>query len=214
MWLHDLLQRGDWIQIISWTFWVIFSICLHELAHGWAALWQGDTTPRTLGRMTMNPLVHMGPVSLLVFLMLGIAWGVMPVNPSQFRWGRRGRALVAGAGPAMNLLLVLLTSILLILLIRFGPGEGLLSRNLKTFLETGIFLNLILATFNLLPVPPLDGSGILSGLSQRAHTFLQNPQNQYIGFFIIMAIWFTGMFDLFFSLSSRFVAFVHHLAGG
>ena len=107
-WVHDLYLQGRTVELISWIFWVIFSIVLHELSHGWAALWQGDDTPRRLGHMTANPIVHMGGLSLLVFALIGIAWGVMPTDPSRYRWGRRGRVFVAAAGPAMNVALSLI----------------------------------------------------------------------------------------------------------
>src|SRR5688572_29409894 len=104
-WMGNLAAQREYALLVSWIFWVLFSITLHELAHGWAALWQGDDTPRRLGRMTPNPIVHMGWVSLLMFAIVGIAWGVMPVDPSRFRWKRKGRTIVYGAGPAMNVAL-------------------------------------------------------------------------------------------------------------
>ncbi len=189
-WVHSLFQQGRIVELISWIFWVIFSITMHELAHGWAALWQGDDTPRRLNRLTANPLVHMGGMSLLVFLIIGIAWGVMPVDPSRFRWGRRGRVVVSAAGPAMNLLLASVTLTLLAVWLALGPQGGNLSRNLVIFLFTGGWLNILLAFFNLLPIPPLDGSSILSGLSIRAYRFYARPQAAMIGMFILMAVFY------------------------
>ena len=104
-WVHNAFVNGGAIMLVAWIFWVLFSITLHELAHGWAAIWEGDMTPRELGRMTANPVVHMGGLSLLVFAAIGIAWGMMPVNPSRFRHRRWGDAIVAAAGPVMNILL-------------------------------------------------------------------------------------------------------------
>ena len=83
---------------------VVISIVLHELAHGWAAIWQGDDTPRVMGHMTPDPLVHMGGFSLLMLVLVGLAFGAMPVNPRNFR-SKYGDALVSAAGPAMNFLL-------------------------------------------------------------------------------------------------------------
>ena len=83
---------------------VIISIVLHELAHGWAAIWQGDDTPRQMGHMTADPMVHMGGFSILMLVLVGMAFGLMPVNPRNFR-SRYGDALVSAAGPAMNFLL-------------------------------------------------------------------------------------------------------------
>lgn len=100
-WVEETLHgAGPWV-LLSWIFWVIFSITLHELGHGVAAIRVGDDTPIRLNRMTMNPLVHMGPTSLIVFAVIGIAWGAMPVNPHRFR-GKHADALVAAAGPAVN----------------------------------------------------------------------------------------------------------------
>ena len=73
-WVHNYWQAGMRIELISQIFWVLFAITLHELAHGWAAIWQGDRTPIEMNRMTANPLVQMGPHSLLIFALCGIAW--------------------------------------------------------------------------------------------------------------------------------------------
>ena len=100
-WVADVLHGAGPFMLLSWIFWVIFSITLHELGHGWAAIRVGDDTPVRTGHMSMNPLVHMGATSLIVFAVVGIAWGAMPVNPSRFR-GKHADALVAAAGPAIN----------------------------------------------------------------------------------------------------------------
>ncbi|MHC4127122.1 MAG: site-2 protease family protein [Planctomycetota bacterium] len=189
-WVHELYQAGQTVELISWIFWVILAIVLHELAHGWAALWQGDDTPKQLGRMTLNPLVHMGGASLLVFALIGIAWGVMPTDPSRYRWGRRGRIFVAAAGPGMNIALGLVALTAQVVWLRFGPTDQTIYGNLATFLWIGGWLNLVLAAFNLLPVPPLDGSTILSGLSWRAYQLYRNPQAAMYGLFILLAVFF------------------------
>jgi hypothetical protein len=88
-WMHELWERSP-VLLASWVFWVLVSVMLHELAHGWTALWQGDDTPRAAGHMNFNPLVHMGPTSLIFFAAVGFAWGQMPVSPFRFRMGRMG----------------------------------------------------------------------------------------------------------------------------
>lgn len=191
-WVHDLFQAQRYTELVSWIFWVIFSITLHELAHGWAAIWQGDNTPRAMGRMTANPLVHMGHLSLLVFLFVGIAWGMMPVDPSRFRWRRRGRIVVSGAGPAMNIALAFTSLTLLVLWLKVGPSGTPIYENLATFLWTGGWLNILLALFNLLPIPPLDGASILSGLSYRIYQFYQKPQLQMVGMFLLLIVFMSG----------------------
>lgn len=209
-WLQDYYAIGGFVLVASWAFWVIFSITLHELAHGWAAIWQGDDTPIRLQRMTMNPLVHMGGMSLLMFAVIGIAWGAMPVDPSKFRWRRQGNAVVAAAGPAMNLLLALFALTAGALWIRYGPGAEPLRGNVSQFLMIGGMLNLVLMVFNLLPVPPLDGSQILMGLSFRFYRLFQNPQAMMFGMFVILAIFMSGIGGFLFegaaTLGSRYIA--------
>ncbi len=201
-WVHELYQQGQTVKLVSWIFWVIFSIVLHELAHGWAALWQGDDTPRRLGRMTVNPLVHMGLTSLLIFALIGLAWGAMPVNPGRFRNRRYGDVLVSLAGPAMNILLSLAARTGLSLWLRFGSTAQPLHENVTTFLWTGGWLNIVLALLNLLPIPPLDGSRILAGLSRKARELYNHPQAQLFGMFMLMAIFFTPIGDIVFGIIS------------
>ena len=80
-----MAQSGEYGVIVGWLFWIIASITLHELAHGWAAVAR-RSTPRALGHMTASPMVHMGPMSLIALALVGIAWGAMPVNPQNFAW--------------------------------------------------------------------------------------------------------------------------------
>ena len=80
MWMHELAQSGEYGVIVGWLFWIIASITLHELAHGWAALWQGDPTPRALGHMIASPMVHMGPMSLIA---LALGYGVASDNRAE-----------------------------------------------------------------------------------------------------------------------------------
>lgn len=190
-WIHDLASQGAWVELLSWVFWVLLSITLHELGHGWAAIREGDRTPIELGRMTMNPIVHMGPQSLLLFALCGIAWGVMPISPHRLRRGRTSRLIVAAAGPAVNLLLAALTIVLLGLWLRLGSAAGpTMHRNLATFLLSGAFLNLFLAGFNLIPAPPLDGARILASLSYRFERLFAHPNAPIIGLGIFILIFF------------------------
>ncbi|HRP62500.1 MAG TPA: site-2 protease family protein [Phycisphaerales bacterium] len=209
-WIHSLVQSGQVPLLLSWVFWVIFSICLHELAHGWAAIRQGDNTPRELGHMTMNPLVHMGPISLLMFALIGIAWGLMPTNPARYRSGRLGRFYVAIAGPAMNIGLALISLTLGAFWSKYGPQGTDFANNVETFFFIGGMLNIVLAGFNMLPVPPLDGSQVLSGLSWRCYQFFQKPQAQMFGLFIVLAMLITGTFGIIFQVA-RTVASLYML---
>lgn len=137
---------------------VIASVCLHELAHGWAAVTQGDDTPRKTGHLTLNPVVHMGWYSIIFLCIGGICWGQMPVNPSKFRSPKWGNILVSAAGPLLNLALGIL--FLIVLKVSFSsPLTGIVS---SQFLLLGARINLILFLFNLLPIPPLDGFHVFS----------------------------------------------------
>lgn len=190
-WVTSALDLGP-IYLGSWIFWVIFSIVLHELGHGYAAIRQGDDTPIYTGHMTWNPVVHMGHMSLIAFAILGIAWGAMPVNPSRFR-SRYGDAIVSVAGPVVNLLLALVC----LLLISFWPyTKGVFAdhvfENVTIFLWHGLFLNMTLMVFNLLPVPPLDGSRIVGDFFPSFNRLWQTEQGAVIGLIAVMALFYFG----------------------
>ena len=142
---------------------VILSITLHELAHGWAAVRLGDRTPIETGHMTLNPVVHMGVISIILLLTLGIAFGAMLVDPTRLR-GRYANAWVALAGPAMNLFLGLIGLVGLGLWLRFGTLDPTDHVQLNAFVLLSVFgpTNIALMLFNLLPVPPLDGSRVVA----------------------------------------------------
>ena len=202
-WIADLWQGGQTVLLVSWIFWVITSICLHELGHGFAAIREGDDTPRRTGHMTINPMVHMGGMSMLAFILIGFAWGLMPVNPYNFKNGRMGDAIVAFAGPLVNLILVvvLLTAAgLWAGLVTGKPDSAQWADNVGTFLYTGGWLNLVLFGFNLLPVPPLDGSRILAAFSNGYARLLMKPNFQAIGLgVLILVFWVTPLGGLFFN---------------
>jgi len=220
-------MSGWWVQtawntspayLVSWIFWVLFSITLHELAHGWAALYEGDQTPRELNRMTANPLVQMGSTSLIAFFIIGIAWGMMPVNPSRFRHRRLGEAIVAFAGPMVNLILAFLSLTILGIVIALGPASpGNWMRAIETFLLVGGFLNLILFALNLLPIPPLDGSRILAACSMQLRHFYNQPHSQVLALFVLFAIFFLGAGNFIFTgsmeLAGAYAGLVARLLG-
>jgi Zn-dependent protease len=167
---------------------IVISITIHELAHGVAALSQGDNTPQVTGHMTLNPVVHMGWESLIFLCLAGIAWGQMPVNPSQFRHHKISDILVSAAGPLSNLLLA---SICLAgLYLNLTTGNQLISQE---FLYLAARINIILCLFNFLPIPPLDGFHICSQIFPS----LKGLENSYLGLFAMMIIWTTGIGDIF-----------------
>lgn len=172
---------------------VVISIVCHELAHGYMAMHRGDTTPESAGHLTGNPLVHMGPFSLAALFLCGIAWGQMPINPARLR-GKYAEALVAIAGPATNLGLAFMTLTGLGLWARFASGgDSEIAGNAQTFLLVFGTTNLLLCAFNLMPVPPLDGSHILANFHRGYAIFISDPSKQQFFFFgFIMAFMISG----------------------
>lgn len=161
MLLLDLAFKDpvQWAMIVGV---IILSVVLHELGHAMAATWEGDPTPRIRGHFTWNPVVHMGWPSILAAAVAGIAWGLTPVEPRFFRHRRWGDVLVFAAGPATNLMLAVLAA----LLWRVGaqhPIDSELFDRAMEFWELMLQMNVLLFLFNLIPVPPLDGFGALSG---------------------------------------------------
>jgi Zn-dependent protease len=159
---------------------VIFSITLHELAHGWAAMSQGDNTPQQTGHLTLNPVVHMGKESIIFLCLMGIAWGQMPVNPSKFRSGKLGNILVSAAGPLSNLAL----GILFILMMKFLSDLSFSELLNGEFLYLAARINLTLFLFNLLPIPPLDGFHVFSEIFPQ----LKPLQYSQFGVFAMMLL--------------------------
>lgn len=178
------------VYALSWVIWIIASIVLHELGHGYTAIRCGDDTPIAMRRMTLNPFVHIPPMAWLMFAICGITWGLMPVNPNRFR-GRYDQAKVSAAGPAVNFGLFVLCSIGAALWIRFGSNvPDPIGANVGTFLWVGSFLNLLLMVFNLLPVPPLDGSSILSNFSDGYRRIWEGPNAPMIGIIAFALVFF------------------------
>ncbi len=209
-WISDLLSNqsiNGQVWVVSWLVWVILSICLHELAHGWVAIRLGDDTPIISGHMTWNPIVHMGTFSLIVLIFLGIAWGLMPINPSKLR-GRYAETLVAIAGPLMNIALAFVALLGLVIWVPLCQGQisaslsisDPLATNMQSFLAVGAMLNILLFLFNMLPLPPLDGSRILMNLSPAYTRMLQSDTGKWImigGFVLVFFIF--GAFIFVFS---------------
>ncbi len=167
---------------------VVISIVLHELAHGWAAIWQGDDTPKLTGHMTADPMVHMGGMSLLMLALVGMAFGAMPVNPRNFR-SKYGDALVSAAGPAMNFLLAFAALTVLALWMRMaGIAESGPAYNGQYLLKIFGVTNIALGIFNLIPVPPLDGSSILGNFMPSYRRWLESLGDPTWMFFILFIV--------------------------
>lgn len=190
-WAAAMYQQSP-VLLYAWVFWVIVSITLHELGHGWSAIRHGDDTPIHTGHMTPNPLVHMGGFSLVVFALIGIAWGAMPVDPSRLK-GRHADAIVAAAGPAMNIGLaatcLLLAALVDAYLPRLAGAE--IAGKFYLFFAAGSMLNIALVLFNLVPIPPLDGSRILASFSPAYVRFAASDVGRGV-MFISLGVMFFG----------------------
>lgn len=226
-WVNGVMENPDQGLpfLVSWIVWVIGSITLHELGHGWAALRQGDRTPVVTGHMTWNPIVHMGVPSLIMFAVVGIAWGAMPVDPTRFRH-KYGDLLVSLAGPMMNFSLAVVAIVLGGLWVghAVSVGESLslsvhweLHSRVTDFFWLGAMLNLILGVLNLLPIPPLDGSHMLANVWGTYRSWTMHPQAWIAGLFLIMVVFFWGvdfMFPLANDVASFGIALVAFVTGG
>lgn len=189
-WWFSNVWAQDPVHAMSWVIWVVVSIVLHELGHGYAAIRCGDDTPLALRRMTLNPFVHIPQMAWLMFALCGITWGLMPVNPSRFR-GRHDDAKVAAAGPAVNFGLFVLCAFGTALWYVFASGVGdPVQKNVGTFLWVGTSINLMLMVFNLIPVPPLDGSSIASSFSAGYRRIWEGPNAQMIGLIAFALLFF------------------------
>jgi Zn-dependent protease len=158
-------------KISIWAIPALFAITLHEVAHGWTARLFGDRTAQMLGRLSLNPLRHIDPVGTVlvpgVLLAIGgplFGWAKpVPVATSVLRNPRRAMVLVAIAGPAANFAMAAVWCGILVAVVRINLNETLISW-IAEMAEAGIWFNVVLAIFNLLPVPPLDGGRVLAGL--------------------------------------------------
>jgi Zn-dependent protease len=168
---------------------LLYSIIIHELAHGWVASLMGDPTAGYMGRLTLNPLKHLDPVGTAMLFIFGFGWAKpVPVNLSLVRNHRLGLIWVSAAGIIANLLLAFLAILILHLL--SPPSSGSMGQLLYYLAE----INIMLASFNLIPIPPLDGSKIVMGfLPERAQNALARLEPY--GFFVIIGLLYLGALD-------------------
>jgi len=191
------------IQTITiWAIPVLFAITLHEVAHGWAAKKFGDTTAQALGRLSLNPLKHIDPVGtilvpivLIVFTGYAFGWAKpVPVNFSQLRNPKKDMVWVAAAGPFSNALMALVWTVVLTVAIG-SAGDGNKYAEFFVYMSlAGIFINLVLMVLNLLPIPPLDGGRVLSGLVPNSISAMLSKIEPY-GLFILLGLMFMGLLN-------------------
>lgn len=193
---------------------LLFSLTVHEMAHAWTADSLGDPTARLGGRVTLNPLAHADPIGTFLFPLVAMVGGVpligwakpVPVNVRRLRNQRRDFVLVAAAGPVSNLAIAFVAALLLTV-VPVSPvvlGEASVSAPLVAFLGLAVRLNVLLAVFNLLPIPPLDGGNVLSGLLPRA-VARQFDRIRPYGFLLLYALLLTDGFYYLVVRPSNFI---------
>ena len=159
----DVIRSGNIklaiIQTLFSLLIVMISLSLHETAHGYVAYKMGDPTARNLGRLSLNPLKHLDPIGFLCMLIAGFGWAKpVPINTRYFKNPRRGMAISAAAGPISNLLLAMLCIIIIRVVFFFWTSASITLELIVMFFWMAAYMNITPAVFNLLPVPPLDGS--------------------------------------------------------
>ncbi|MFP3867583.1 MAG: site-2 protease family protein [Desulfobacteraceae bacterium] len=201
-----MLQMQTAIDIALMVVVLFFSVIVHEVAHGYVALLNGDPTAKVYGRLSFNPLVHIDPIgtvlvpAILLLSQAGILFGwakPVPVNPLNYHNYRQGEITVSVAGPLSNILLAVIFALLLRVA---GDNPGLVH-----LCYYGCIINIFLALFNLIPIPPLDGSHVLMHL-------LPRPLDRYyaqlepVGFVIILILLYTGVLNFILMPIFRFLA--------
>jgi Zn-dependent protease len=168
---------------------LLYSIIIHELAHGWVAYKMGDPTAKWSGRLSLNPIKHLDPIGTLMLFLVGFGWArPVPVNLNNIPDRRKGLIFVSSAGILANILIAF--TALLFFRLSSMPSSG----TVAVFVYFLVEINLTLAALNLIPIPPLDGSKILMGFAPERVGYFLARMERY-GFFIVIALLYLGILD-------------------
>lgn len=183
----------------------LFALTIHEFSHGYVASLCGDQTARMQGRLTLNPLKHLDPLGTLAIFLIHFGWArPVPVDPRNFRNPKRDMILVSLAGPLSNLATMVVSLVVLIGIASLGRSiPPFLAQPLIAMFSVSIWINSLLAIFNMIPIPPLDGSKVLMGLLPPKQARVM-ARMEGAGFVLIMILAFTGMLG-------KFIVFVQRI---
>lgn len=188
------LMRGNYANPMDWVIeklmilpGILIGLSFHEFGHAYVSTKLGDPTPKLQGRVTINPMAHIDPVGMVCLLLCGFGWGIpVQINPSYYKNRRRDEILVGFAGVAMNLILAIIFSLLVrVAVIVYQSTGSEIASIFYYILKNIVMINVVLMVFNLLPVPPLDGFGIVTNLFNLQKYSWYEKYYQY-GYFILI----------------------------
>ena len=216
--MFDIFTRDGFLEILYFIPALLLSLSIHEFGHSWVAYKLGDKSQKTLGRLTLSPFAHIDPIGFVFILLFRFGWGKpVMIDDRNFKNRAKGNMLVALAGPAFNVMLAIVLTIVLKLLWVFGITPDTITSSvgqiLYYMLNIAIQFNIIFAVFNLLPLPPFDGSKVLYYFLPYKGKQFMNSIERYSIWILIFLLW-TGLYSYIILPAYMGVAFILNLILG